>query len=310
MDRSEAESLDAVLGGVRAALLSLAAGDFAARVPRTGSGDAVDVLAFLVNATVEEVERLVQDLQAEREELKRAQEQLVQATKLAALGQLASGVAHELNQPLTVVRTLVDLMRERPGDTIGQHAQDLDLLSTAVVRMAKIVDGVRTFARQSAFKRRPLDAIFPLDDALALLGDQLRHSGIELRRLVEAPLPVIHADGDRLAQVFVNLLANARDAMQDGADGERRLTLEVRAADGVVEYVVEDTGPGIGADKAARVFDPFYTTKPPGKGTGLGLSVSRGIVEEHGGELVLDPDPAGGARFVVRIPVESPAHER
>lgn len=306
MDPSAGDGLEGTLGAITEVLLSVASGNFAARVPRSGTGDAGDVLAFLVNATVEEVEHLVADLEREREELKQAQDQLVQAAKLAALGQLASGVAHELNQPLTVVRTLVDLMREHPADTLAQRAPDFELLSTAVLRMGKIVDGVRTFARQSAFTRRPTDAIRPMDDALLLLGEPLRHAGIEVRRVVESPLPPIHADADRLTQVFVNLLANARDALLERSGSDRRVAVSVRAVDGAVVYVVEDTGPGVPDDKASQVFDPFYTTKPPGKGTGLGLSVSRGIVEEHGGELSLEKSARPGARFVVTLPVESP----
>lgn len=311
MDRSELDRIDAVLGSITSVLLAVASGDFSARVPRSGTGDTIDVLAFLVNATVEEVAGLIGDLEREREELKRAHDQLVQAAKLAALGQLAGGVAHELNQPLTALRTLVDLLRERGEDKVVDHADDFEIMRKAVTRMGRIVDGVRTFARQSAFSLGRVEAVRPVDDALGLLGRQLRQEGIDVQRSVADELPAIHADGDRLAQVFVNLLANARDALVDAPDGrERRVVISVRADGGVVEYVVEDNGPGIDPAAAARVFDPFYTTKPPGKGTGLGLSVSRGIIEEHGGSLALEQRSGGGTRFVIRIPVESGTHER
>lgn len=306
-DRSDSGiGLEPALGHITEVLLSIAAGRFDARAERDYSGDALDVLAFLVNATAEEVERLVADLRHEREELSRAQQQLVQAAKLAALGQLAGGVAHELNQPLTVIRTLAQLIAEHGSRQVADHAADLELIGKAAERMGHIVDNVRTFARQSSFARRPVPPADALDDALELVSEQIKQHGIQLDVAIERDLPRVLADTERLAQVFVNLLSNARDALDElSADAPRAIGVHVRQDEAHVVYTIEDSGNGISDEHAAQVFEPFFTTKQPGKGTGLGLSVSQGIVAEHEGELSCERAPGGGARFIVRIPIAS-----
>ncbi len=311
VDPEVVAELEPALGRITEVLLAIAAGRFDARAERDYSGDALDVLAFLVNATAEEVARLVEDLRHEREELSRAQEQLVKAAKLAALGQLAGGVAHELNQPLTVIRTLAQLIPEHPEARVADHVADLELIGKAAERMGHIVDNVRTFARQSAFKRRRVPAELPMVDALELLADQIKQHGIELTLDFAPDLPQVLADPERLEQVFVNLLSNARDALDAlPPDAPRTIRVTARAEGDRVAYCVEDSGAGIAAEQASLIFEPFFTTKPVGKGTGLGLSVSQGIAAEHDGELRYERAALGGARFCVLIPIATDEAER
>jgi len=305
-----AADLEPALGRINEVLLSIAAGRFDARAERDYSGDPLDVLAFLVNASAEEVARLVEALRHEREELSRAQQQLVQSAKLAALGQLAGGVAHELNQPLTVIRTLAQLIPEHAEARVADHVADLELIGKAAERMGHIVDSVRTFARQSSFKRRRIEPALPLADALELLGEQIKQHGIDLDLTVAPELPLLLGDAERLEQVFVNLLANARDALDAlPADAPRNIRIAVEQDGAHIRYTVEDSGGGILPEHAAQIFEPFFTTKALGRGTGLGLSVSQGIVAEHGGELCCGSAPTGGARFTVRIPIRSDESE-
>jgi len=285
-------------------LLAVAQGDFGVRAERSHAGDPIDVLAFLVNSTADEVGELVRELHAEHERLKRARDQLALSAKLAALGELAAGVAHELNQPLTAVQLLLDIVRLRPDDRIGDHEADFTTIAEATRRMGRIVDSVRTFGRPGDFQLEPVAAERPLLDALELLDESFQRHQIGLDRRVGERLPEVLADIDRLHQVFVNLLINARDAAKDAPSGrDPRVIVEVGATSDCVTYVVEDNGPGIASDLAPRIFDLFFTTKEVGQGTGLGLSVSHGIVADHCGRLYYEDAPGGGARFVVELPV-------
>lgn len=287
-------------------LLAVARGDFSVRADRSYDGDPIDVLAFLVNATAEEVSDLVRQLHAERRELKRAQDQLLLAAKLASLGEMAAGVAHELNQPLTAIRMLVDLLSSRPRATVGEALGDLETLAEAARRMARIVDGIRMFGRAAPLQLRPIPARAPIEGALELLRDTLERHDIEVVRDFEDRLPEIEADSDQLHQVFVNLLLNARDAFEDGRSDARVIARVGTVAGGVV-YRIEDNGPGIADAVAQRIFDPFFSTKTVGEGTGLGLSLSHGIVAEHGGVLRYEHARGGGACFVVELARADPS---
>jgi histidine kinase len=293
-------------------LLAVAQGDFSARVERDYSGDAVDVLAFLVNSTAAEVGELIRALRAEKEELQRTRDQLVLGAKLAALGELAAGVAHELNQPLTAVQMLLDMVRLHPDDRVGDHEADFQTMIEATRRMARIVDGVRTFGRSGEHRIAPVPADRPVRQALGLLSESLQRQGVDVECRIGDDLPDIVADADRLHQVFVNLLINARDALKSAPPGDgARVLVEARADAGTVSYAVQDNGPGVSPAHTQRIFDLFFTTKEVGEGTGLGLSVSHGIVADHGGRLYYEDAPGGGARFVVEVPVdERPARER
>ena len=246
-------------------------------------------------------------------ELKQTQAQLVQAGKLAAMGQLGAGIAHELNQPLTGLQILVELVRSRSTARVADVDEDLVLIADQIERMGRIVDNVRTFAREGEFAPQSTTARACADDALTLMSEQLRLAGVEVQReFPEDPL-YIHADPMRLQQVYLNLLSNALHALGGRPDAMVRMGAgDVGEA---VELWVQDNGPGIPENTRARVFDPFFTTKDPGQGTGLGLSLCYGIVREHGGEIRFEAPQEGGARFVIRMPraasppVDGPEHQ-
>ena len=249
-------------------------------------------------------ERLRQVEEA-HEALQKTQEKMVATatSKLAALGTLAAGVAHELNQPLTAIVGLVDLLRESPDDPIRDHLDNIDLILAASERLGSIVDNVRTFGRQDALHFESIPPSLPALRAHELLRERMRVDQIEFRLVDHLHENVrIQADPNRLQQVFINLLANARDALRElPPDRVRELDVEIDLAGGCIEYRVSDNGKGIPEAVVALVFDPFFTTKQPGHGTGLGLSVSRAILEEHRGTL---EHGRGNRRttFICRLP--------
>ena len=227
------------------------------------------------------------------------QAQLVQAGKMAGLGQIGAGIAHELNQPITSIQGFAQRIRRKSPEELSD---EVDIIINASHRMSRIVNNIRAFARQDEFNPEPTEAIEPLDDALMLLSEQLRPHGVEVEMKAEGPLPRINADETRLQQVFLNLLINAFEALDEIRPvSAKRLFLGVRMDRDQVAYTFEDTGAGVPSHSESRIFDPFFTTKPPGKGTGLSLSY--GIVADHGGEITYRRAAGGGALFTVRIPV-------
>ncbi len=242
------------------------------------------------------------ELEASYRALQDAQAKLVQASRLSAVGQLGAGIAHELNQPITAIQGFAErLRRDLPKDLRG--ADELDVVIREARRMARIVDNMRAFARARDLEPEPLDPMQPLDDALMLLAEQLRVHGIEIEREADACLPRVIGDRARLQQVFLNLITNARDALDElPPEAQRRLLLTAHSEADAVVLCVEDSGRGIAPEHAARLFEPFFTTKGSGHGMGLGLSIAYGIVEDHGGEIRHEAAAGGGARFVVRLP--------
>ncbi len=241
-------------------------------------------------------------------EIERQREALLQAEKLAAFGALLAGVAHELNNPLSIVLTGA-LMLQEDLAAAGQpdFARRAERIRAAGERCARIVRSFLALARQQDAVRRPLAVAALVDAALDLPAEALRAEGIVLERVVEPDLPPVLGDPDQLHQVLSNLLANARQAVA-AQDGPRRIGIAARAAGEAVEIAVSDSGPGVPAALRRRIFDPFFTTKPVGEGTGLGLSVSRGIAEAHGGSLALREEAGGsGATFVLRLPARAAA---
>ncbi len=284
-------------------LLGVARGEFDVRADRDFSGGPMDVLAFLVNSMAEEVGDLVRQLHEERQELQRTRDKLLLAAKLASLGELAAGVAHELNQPLTAIHMLIELLTARPDATIAESHRDLETLSEAARRMGSIVDNVRMFGRAAPLKLVALAALAPVQAALALLSEGLERQGVHAELRLDRALPEVIGDADRLQQVFINLLTNARDALGElPAQTSRELIIEIRGERDRVVYSFTDNGPGIPEPIAQRIFDPFFTTKGVGIGTGLGLSLSHGIVGEHAGVLRHEPVAPRGSRFIVELP--------
>ncbi|MEK7363075.1 MAG: ATP-binding protein [candidate division NC10 bacterium] len=228
-----------------------------------------------------------------------------QAEKLAALGTLSAGLAHELNNPVGIISSRIDLMLQE-AEELGlppQVRQDLEVLHRHSQRVARIARGLLSFARQSPGDRGLLDLNGVVEDTLLLLEKQVSKEGITVRRSLAPDLPPMQGDPNALQQVVLNLLTNARDAMADG--GEIRIeTGTVAGRPGWLRLVVADNGPGIPLDRLPKIFDPFYTTKA--QGTGLGLSVSYGIVREHQGTIDVQSQPGKGTTFTLTFPVVVP----
>jgi two-component system NtrC family sensor kinase len=232
------------------------------------------------------------DVTDEREVTRR----LFHAEKMAAVGQLAGGVAHEINNPLGGILAFAQLMSRE--DRSAEDQESLRLIQDAAVRAKRIVESLLRFSRRPREEERgPVDLARVADDALFLLQSQLKDGRFEIERRYEPAIALGNAN--QLQQIFVNLIVNALQAM----GGSGKLALAVGpAAPGRVRLSVSDTGPGVRPEIAKRIFEPFFTTKPEGQGTGLGLSICYQIAEEHGGAVRVEPAPERGATFVVELP--------
>ncbi|HEX8191610.1 MAG TPA: ATP-binding protein, partial [Allosphingosinicella sp.] len=239
------------------------------------------------------------DRKRSEEELARSREKLHQAEKLTALGSLLAGVSHELNNPLTIVTAQAALLEElAAGSAMASRAAKVRV---AAERCSRIVQTFLAMARQKEPERRIVEIADVLGAALRLNDYPLKTAGIDVSLEIEPGLPPLDADPDQLHQVFVNLIVNAQQSLQEQA-GERRLAVRAKSAgEGRLAVDVWDNGPGVAPEIRRRVFDPFFTTKPEGVGTGVGLSFSLGLVEAHGGRLELVDAPEGGACFRVTL---------
>jgi len=232
-----------------------------------------------------------------------------QAERLSALGRLAAGIAHEVNNPIGIISSRIEIMLlgAEAQPLPGKVTDDLKVLHRHAQRVARIAHGLLTFARESPGEWGRVDLNQVVEDTLLLLEKELAQADIVVRRALLPDLPPVHGQVDALQQVVMNLVTNARDALDRG--GEIALeTKVVPGRDAAVRLVVSDTGPGIPPDVLPRIFDPFYTTKP--EGTGLGLSISYGIVHDHKGTIEIDSSPGRGAVFTLTFPAvaeETPA---
>ena len=239
------------------------------------------------------------------EELARQRAAAFQNEKLAAMGQLLAGVAHELNNPLSVVIGQAHLLSAALGTT--PQAERVKKVVDAAQRCGRIVKNFLALARQHPPARQPTRLNDVVREAIELLAYPLRVDTVEVALELADDLPTLWADPHQLHQVVVNLVTNAHHAVRASAE-PRRITLASRhdRASGRVGLVVADTGYGIAPENLARIFEPFFTTKPLGEGTGLGLAMLKGIVEEHGGSITVDSEPGRGTSFTIEIPVVSP----
>ena len=247
--------------------------------------------------------RLYSEMARQLEELKTAQAQLVHAEKLSAVGELASGVAHEINNPLTTILGQVYLLLDHPGIDDYVH-QKLSIVGEETSRAARIVQNLLLFARRYMPERRPCSLADQVRRVLDLKAYQLEQDKVNVVTDF-GPVRPVWADENQMQQVLLNLVQNAHQAMAK-VPGERVLTVRVTSDGSRARIEVLDTGTGIPREVLPKIFDPFFTTKPPGEGSGLGLSVSYGIVAEHGGALRAENRTEGGARFVVELPFGEP----
>jgi PAS domain S-box-containing protein len=249
----------------------------------------------------EEVLCLIRDVTDQ----KMLQEQLIQSEKMSAIGQLVSGVAHELNNPLAGISAFAQLLLAEKRFPPDQRTAAETIYSEAR-RASRIVQNLLTFARQHKAEKIPTAINQVLDDTLELRGYELRVRGIDVRREYDESIPETMADAHQLQQVFLNLITNAEQAMEQRDGHHHRLTVRTRRGSDAIRIEIEDTGAGIPANLIERIFNPFFTTKPTGSGTGLGLSISLGIVREHEGRIWAENPPHTGARFVVELPITAP----
>lgn len=237
-------------------------------------------------------------------ELKRLEEQLIQAEKLAAMGQMLAGVAHELNNPLTAILGVTELLRDSEGVQENTKRQ-LELTHRQARRAARIVQNLLEFSRPAAPQKNALDVNTLIERTLQLQDHSLRRNNVHVDFQPNADLPTVIGDANQLIQVFLNLISNAEHAIREVRE-TGRIQIRIGRIGGHVSVTVQDDGVGVAQEALPKLFDPFYTTKRPGGGTGLGLSICMSIVREHGGSIDVETLPAGGSAFTVYLPVAPP----
>jgi PAS domain S-box-containing protein len=250
------------------------------------------------------------------QELKHTQSQLVQSGKLASIGELAAGVAHELNQPLMVIRGNAQLVKRyisKGNFEIDDLLQQMEPIERNTKRMMNIINHLRTFSRQSKAEYYALDVNQVIEESFLMVGEQLRLRNIEIKKSLDPALPKIKGDTNQLEQVFLNLITNARDAIMDKNENEKPkngnsesieiITKQSESDANLIEILFKDSGNGIQEADQSNIFDPFYTTKEVGKGTGLGLSISYGIISDHKGQIEIAETGPQGTTFNVKLPI-------
>ena len=231
-------------------------------------------------------------------ERKRLEMRLRRAERLAELGTLASGMAHEIGTPMNVILGRAEYLLQRTADE-GMK-KGLATIVTQVERITKVMNQLLTFARRKPSERRAVDLGEIVDDSLEMFEERIAHSRVTVDKSIESSLPPVLADRDQLIQVLINLVMNSLHAMPEGG----RLGLSLGRENRHVRLGVSDTGHGMPEEICSKVFEPFFTTKDFGKGTGLGLTVVKGIIEEHGGTIAVESVVDKGTTFWIRLPIE------
>ncbi len=241
----------------------------------------------------------------DKTEERRLESSLMQAGKLAAIGQLAAGVAHEINNPLTAINANAQMLKMlMPVE--DENFESVDLIARAGERAAKVVRGLLDFARQEQYSFTTGDLNESLQEALDLVRYQLQSANITVNKDIDPDLPMIVASWEHLKSVWLNLFLNARDALNNNA-ATPNLDITTRARqDGSVQVIIHDNGKGMTTAETLHIFEPFYTTKGPGQGTGLGLATCHRIIEQHGGEITVASKLAEGTSFLITLPLQRP----
>jgi two-component system NtrC family sensor kinase len=228
------------------------------------------------------------------------QERLLQSEKMVSVGQLVSGVAHELNNPLTGIMGFAQLLLGREQDE--RTRQDVETILSEADRASKIVQNLLSFARRKRTEKEPADLNALLQRVLELRSYDLRVKNIDVELDLDSKLPETMVDTNQVQQVFLNLIVNAEQAML-AAHERGTLTVTSRKQKDTVRLSLQDDGPGMSPETLRRIFDPFFTTKEVGEGTGLGLTISYGIIEDHGGRIWAESAPGKGTSFVIELPI-------
>jgi signal transduction histidine kinase len=277
------------------AAVEVAGGKYGAQA-ELQSNDEVGLLADSFN-------EMSRKMAVDIERLRQLNEQLIRTEKLAAAGTLAAGVAHEVNNPLASISSLIQILQARP-DADDDAREMLRLISTQISRISHVLKDMMDFARVRPSSRTSLDIGKMIDASIRLANFDKRFSSLKVERVIEDNIPLVDADPDQIQQVFLNLLLNARDAMAGCGDLMIRACYDAYMDSVAIEFT--DTGPGIAPEDLPNIFDPFFTTKPTGSGTGLGLAVCYGIITAHGGRIEVKVNNGRGTKVEVVLPVCSP----
>lgn len=254
------------------------------------------------NAIEEWTQTLEQKVRERTKELQQVQDQLIRAGKMAALGELAAGVAHEINNPLTGVLTFSSLMLKKV-DANHPWKKDLENIVQQTTRCRNIVRGLLDFARQRKPDKKQCDIHSLIERTLTLLVNQAPFQNIKIVKEFKQDMPMILVDPDQIQQVFMNILINAADAMSKNGG---TLTIKTDLKDEIAEISFTDTGCGMTKEQLSKLFTPFFSTKDPGKGTGLGLAISYSIIQNHNGDIEVESEFGKGSTFRIKLPVEKP----
>jgi signal transduction histidine kinase len=274
-------------------------GDFSKKV-QVATSDECGELAAVFNQMTENLKRSREQLEATVETLKTTQDQLIQSEKLSGIGEFVAGVAHELNNPLTSVMGFSELLQR--ADTDPKHQRYLEMIHKSALRCQKIVQNLLSFARRHKPERKLSNINELVEGAVEILQYQMRTSNIEVVSRLDPHLPKALVDPHQVQQVFLNIINNARQAIEaHQPKGCVRIATEARGQ--ILRVTFQDNGPGIPESHLSKVFDPFFTTKEVGKGTGLGLSLCYGIIKDHGGVIKITSKVGEGATFVIELPL-------
>ena len=297
---SHKQTAEIIVDGVSRGTIEMV---YAQEKPNADEGPFLKEERNLINAVAKQVALIIERKEAEEDKLK-LNAQLRHADRLATIGMLAAGVAHELNEPLGNILGFAQLSKKCHGIPVSAK-HDIEKIETASLQAREIIKKLLVFARQRPLKKTWINLNQVVQDSFYFFSARCAKEGIELVQALSPNLPEIIADPALLNQVLVNLVVNASQSMSGGG----KITVGTRSCDKNIYLTVEDTGPGISEEILEKIFVPFFTTKDVGQGTGLGLPVVHGIVTSHGGTIDVDSKVGYGTRFEIRLPIEAKQHD-